>query len=55
MGEWLMTLAAASVMATLLSAVAGDGGPGKTAKLVLGLVFLIVVLTSTAKLLGGMA
>lgn len=54
MGDWLLTLTGAAVMVALLSAVAGDSGSGKAARLVLGLVFLGVVLASTAKLLGGM-
>jgi len=53
MGEWILTLAGAAVMVTLLSAVAGESGSGKAARLVLGLIFLGVVLASTAKLLGG--
>ncbi len=53
MGDWLMTLTGASVMVALLSAIAGDSNLGKAARLVLGLVYMGVVLASTAKLLGG--
>lgn len=55
MGDWILTLAGAAVVLTLLSAIAGEGGIGKAARLVLGLIYLGVVLASTAKLLGGLA
>ncbi|MGI6151421.1 MAG: hypothetical protein ACOYIR_05670 [Christensenellales bacterium] len=54
MEDWLLTLTGAAMMVALLSAIAGDSGSGKAARLVLGIVFLGVVLASTAKLLGGL-
>jgi len=53
MGEWLITVSAASVMAAVLKNMAGDGTVAKTAAFVTGLVFMAVGLEATWKLLGG--
>lgn len=48
-----MNLAAASVMMMLLFQMGGEKGTYKTARMALGLVFLLIVLEPAAKALGG--
>ena len=53
MKEWLELLAAASVAFFLLGELIENKGAGKTARFVMGTVYLVLVASSAARLLGG--
>lgn len=53
MGEWLITISAASVVMAVLSSITGEGTTAKTGVFVTGLIFTAISLEATWKLLGG--
>ena len=53
MNTWIIRLAASSVLLTLLGSVGREKGVFQTARFVLGLVFLLLVMEPAARLLSG--